>query len=438
MILSRLSRFLVVLLILGTMFGMGGFSCENKAKFHYRLRRPFINVIVRAEGEHSLSREQISDLLTRESLTNLRKSEFFINLGDEELSVKTTLDEGLQNYLLGELRTTFSPLIGIVVMNPDTGRILAMVSHNARQPCQNVCVSAQFPAASIAKIVTAVAGIEELGFDSESSVSYAGGKHTLYRYQLCDTKNRWMQEISLRDSFAQSVNPVFGKMGAHFLGRSSLEAYARIFGFNSPIRIETAIEKSTLALSYDPYHLAEIASGFTYGTMMSPVHGAMIAATASNGGILVEPTFVSSIVDQRGVELYHSMLQLRGRVCKQDSAEVLRQLMRETIDSGTCRKAFARYGEDIVLGRLDIGGKTGSIGNGDTGYKYDWFVGFADERNGDKKIAVAAVVAHEKFLSIRAAQYARKAIRHYFENCFAKHDDSCHAAPERMSDHSNS
>jgi hypothetical protein len=48
--------------------------------------------------------------------------------------------------------------------------------------------------------------------------------------------------------------------------------------------------------------------------------------------------------------------------------------------------------------------------------RYDWFVGFAKERHGEKQLAVAVMVAHEKFLGIRASDYARRAMTYYFGN----------------------
>ena len=33
--------------------------------------------------------------------------------------------------------------------------------------------------------------------------------------------------------------------------------------------------------------------------------------------------------------------------------------------------------------------------------RYDWFVGFADLKNGNKKMAIAVVVAHEEYIGIR-------------------------------------
>jgi cell division protein FtsI/penicillin-binding protein 2 len=93
---------------------------------------------------------------------------------------------------------------------------------------------------------------------------------------------------------------------------------------------------------------------------------------------------------------------------------VLDQMMQTTIKSGTARKSFQGYQKDKTLSQLLIGGKTGSMDNDTHEIRYDWFVGFASETNGQAKVVVSIMVAHEKFIGIRAGEYARMAITHYF------------------------
>jgi hypothetical protein len=47
-------------------------------------------------------------------------------------------------------------------------------------------------------------------------------------------------------------------------------------------------------------------------------------------------------------------------------------------------------------------------------------VGFAEEKHGPKKIAVSVIVAHEKYIGLRASYYARTAMKKYFLNYFEK------------------
>ena len=50
-------------------------------------------------------------------------------------------------------------------------------------------------------------------------------------------------------------------------------------------------------------------------------------------------------------------------------------------------------------------------------------MGFAEEINGDKKLAVSVVVAHEEYIGIRAGQYARMVIRKHFLDYFSERNE---------------
>ncbi|MBW2680120.1 MAG: PbpA [Deltaproteobacteria bacterium] len=313
-----------------------------------------------------------------------------------------------------------SRYIGIVCMDPATGKVLSMVGFDKTDPSNNPCVDSRFPAASIFKIVTASAVVEKCGFQPGSKLSYNGRKHTLYKSQLKDRRNRYTNSITFRDSFAQSVNPVFGKIGAHYLGKNTLEKYAEAFDFNKNIDFEIEIAPSFVDLSDEPYQWAEVACGFNNKTKISPLHGAMMASAIINQGSIMEPTVVDQIVDEKGKIIYRNRLVMINQAITPKASNILNQLMATTIRSGTGKKAFRGYRKDKILSKLNIGGKTGSIDNKSHDARYDWFVGFAEQKDGPQKIAVSVIVAHEKYIGLRASYYARIAIKKYFLNYFEK------------------
>ncbi len=370
-------------------------------------------------GDGRTTKDAIRSLVPDNALFNLRDRTFDIRAGKQRLRVETSLDLSLQHFLLGKFDKRTAEEVGIVVMDPSDGRILAMASFDKSDPDSNLCTDALFPAASVFKIVTAAAGIEINHYNTDSPFTYNGRKHTLYKSQLKNRRNRYTNQITFRDSFAQSVNPVFGKMGAS-LGREAMVKYAEAFGFNHIIDFEIPVVTSTVSLSDDPYQWAEIASGFNRQTTMSPIHGATMAATVLNRGISVTPTIITQILDEAGEPVYHSRTGPGARTISSETSLVLSDLMLETVRSGTCRKTFSDSRKHNVLSRLRIGGKTGSINSSTQDKRYDWFVGFASAENGSGSLVLSVVVAHGKYVGIRASRYARWAIEHYFGNYFAK------------------
>lgn len=361
-----------------------------------------------------LSKADVQDLLADRPVGDLLEKKIFLRWGDRELAVESSIDTSLQDYLTKRLYERTSRYIAIVVMEGRSGRILALVGYDKQDPNGNPCLSSRFPAASIFKIVTAGAAVEHCHLSSSSSLSYNGAKHTLYKSQLKDITNRYTRQTTLAASFAQSVNPVFGKLGRNCLKQEALTQYAESFGFNHPISFELPVPPSQAPVTSDPYQWAEVASGFNLDTVISPLHGAMLAAVALNEGLLMEPTIVDRITGPDGRVLYRSGPKQEKRAVAAPTAREIQHLMQETVRRGTARKTFRSRRKDRVLSQLEIGGKTGSIDTADHSARYDWFVGFARHPRHDETIAVSVVVAHEKYIGRRAGEYARLAMQEYF------------------------
>jgi cell division protein FtsI/penicillin-binding protein 2 len=254
----------------------------------------------------------------------------------------------------------------------------------------------------------------------DSKLRYNGRKYTLYKSQLKEKRNKYTHTVTLKEAFAKSVNPVFGKLGSLYLGKTQLETYAEAFGFNREINFEVFLSPSQTVITDEPYQWAEIACGFNRQTRMSPIHGALISATIFNQGKLIEPTIIETIRDEKGTQLYQSRPAVVTQAFAPHTSAAMRELMKTTIRSGTVRRTFRKYRKDKVISRLEIGGKTGTINNKSDDIKYEWFVGYARDKGGDGTIILSVLVAHQKYIGIRAPQYAIMAFKQYFKTQFAK------------------
>jgi peptidoglycan glycosyltransferase len=411
----------MLILVCGIISGLlGGIACHHTQTL--KSNTPDSKADIHHSHKKLITKRDVQSLIDSESFVNLKEKSFGFVFNEQNFRVDTSLDVPLQQFMLDNLDQSSARYIGIVVMDPTTGRILSMVSYDKTDQHNNPCIDNRFPAASIFKIVTAAAAIEKCNFNSGSILKYNGGKHTLYKSQL-KKRNRYTNRITFRDSFAQSVNPVFGKIGALYLGKNVLENYAEAFGFNQNIDFEIPVAPNSIYLSDEPYQWAEIASGFNHETTLSPLHGALITSAILNQGRLVEPTIVDQITDKTGQVIYRSHLITLNQAITPKSAKVVNNLMEATIRSGTCRKAFRGYQKDQILSKLNIGGKSGSIDNKAHDARYDWFVGFAEEKDGHEKLVISVIVAHEKYISTRASHYARIAMKQYFRTYFAKKDE---------------
>ncbi len=366
-------------------------------------------------GDRVMNKKDAQLLLAGLDLGHLMDKNVILPTQGQPLKVQTNLDPGLHTLLSDAMDRKNSRYIGIVVMEADTGKVLALAGFDKMNPHGNPCLQSIFPAASLFKIVTAAAAVDHCGYTDHTSISFNGYKHTLYKSQLKETNNKYTHTLSFADSFAQSINPVFGKLGSLQLGKDLLEAYGQGFGFNQPLDFELQVPPSHLVVSDTPYGLAEIASGFNNETTISPLHGAVMVSAVLNQGRMVSPSIVNRIVDADGKVLYQSQPTWQQRAMTSRASTILAEMMEETVHSGTARKAFRGQQRDPVLSQLRIGGKTGSISNTTNDARYDWFVGFAEEKKGQGQLAVAVMVAHQEYIGVRAGTYARMAMAYYFK-----------------------
>lgn len=365
---------------------------------------------VQAETEGRLSKAELAILLGNRLLDAERPGLLSVGAGEQTLSVQTTIDPELQRYLSGVLADSGALRGACVVLEADTGRVLALASYDP-QGGANLCLE-PVPAASLFKLVTAAAAVQERGFGAESRLYYCGDPHGMPgRYTL--SRPRRGTGVTLAGAFARSINPVFGQLGALDVGADRLRRWGERCGFNRPIPFELALPASHLEVPADQIEVARVASGYNRVTTISPVHAALLAAAVANDGRLVEPTLVSQVVDADSKTLYSphpATLEPFSPRCAQE----LKRMMAATVSEGTCRRSLAPYLGRGRLADLEVGGKTGSISGEDGGIKYDWFAGYALEQGGERRLAVAVLLQHGRYLGHKAPTVAACAIRRYF------------------------
>jgi len=366
--------------------------------------------------ESSLTKENLARLIGPRSFNPEEMHVFEIrNEAGEVLFVNTTLDPKLQKWAMKTISRARANSVALVVLDPVRGDVLAMASYTADKIPTNLVLQSSFPAASLFKIVTAAAVVENTNLNAGSILAYDGRKYTLYRKQLMTNVQSGRNRVTLRESFAKSINVVFGKLGAFILGPEALDDFARRFYFNKPIRFEMPVEPSRFnPPDSDYFHLAEIASGFNRTTMLSPLHGALIVAAIVNDGLMVEPTVVREVFDQDNNIYYRHQPAAMGQVISAKAAGELKSMMCATVARGTGRPFFRNMRFHPVLSKLEIGGKSGSI-NDSLGRKVDWFISFALKKGSNEKIVLAALVVHNRDkVGVRAQAIVRDSIIYYF------------------------
>jgi penicillin-binding protein A len=145
------------------------------------------------------------------------------------------------------------------------------------------------------------------------------------------------------------------------------------------------------------------------------VHGAMMAASIVNNGEMMAPYVVYSLRDKLdGKQLYEAIPELVSRTMQPQTALSMRELMKETVRSGTGRKTFRGFLSHRKLQDVKVGAKSGSLDSLNPKGRCDWFVGYS--QRGQQKLAFAAVTVHEKFWKVKSSTIIKDYLAHYYLN----------------------
>ena len=321
-----------------------------------------------------------------------------------------TLDPRLQARLERTLAEAASPYAATVLLDPRTGRILAMAESSRAEPkrAAGLALRALAPAASIFKIVTAAALLEQ-GYSPEEPVCYHGGRHRLDPKLLADDSRRDHACLPLSAAFGHSANVVFAKLADRGLSAEVLRATAGRFLFNAEIPFAAPVETSRAQIPVDRFGLANTAAGFGE-VRLSPLHAALVGAVVANKGVLVPPWTIDLV---EGGEV--PAAQEPVRVVDERVAEQLGVMMRETVSHGTATRAFARPPRELK--GVAVAGKTGSLNERAPFRDHSWFVGYAPAD--DPQVVVATVVVNGPLWRVRAPWVAREALAAYFADHLA-------------------
>ena len=304
------------------------------------------------------------------------------------------------------------PYGGLVVLEPQSGRVLAMISQTAEgeEDLGEVARAPIAPSASIFKIVTIAALLEGEGISPDKEVCYHGGIRSLTEKNIEGDSKRDTRCGDLSDAMAWSINSLIAKLAYANLSAEELTSWAERFGYNAPIPFELEVAPSQFETVEDAHERARSAAGFWHSTL-SPLHGAMISAAVLHGGVMMRPSIIESVHDPDGVLIKSFEPEEFKRVMKQSTASTLKKMMSRTTEVGTARKYFRHrrdFPDDILTG-----GKTGTLSRKQPSYLgYTWFVGYGEASEDEElDVAVGGLVCNKPLWHIKGPYAASEAIR---------------------------
>ena len=304
----------------------------------------------------------------------------------------------------------------IVVLDPKTGEVLAIVSKpsfdpnsldedwqvlsgRTDSPLLNRAVQGLYPPGSIIKTMIAEAALTEKTATLKTIFQCEGSYKIGSDYTLPEVNQKAHGKINLEQALAVSCNVTFGKLALQ-LGRSGMEKSFERYGFTKAIGSEFQESASRLP-DFSKLTDGELAQvGIGQGPLLTtPLRMAMLAGAYANKGIMMKPYMVSKIVSPDGATLKQYTPEAWLSPVKAATNDAVSQMMRTVVSDGTGTGAYIKG--------VPVAGKTGTAENAQ-GQPHAWFIGYAPANN--PQIAIAVVVENAGSGGSVAAPIARQVI----------------------------
>ena len=279
-------------------------------------------------------------------------------------NIQLTIDLDYQVVLHEELRRRIDETSAIsamgILMNPQTGAILAMASipdfdanYPAKFPMEthkNRVLTDQFEPGSTFKFVAAAAALKHDLVNLQEEFFCENGQYTFAGQVVNDHEDYGL--LTFPQIIENSSNVGMIKI-AERIGPNRLYRTCRDFGFGMPTHISFAGESAgTLRRleSWSGFSLASVTIG--QEVAVTTLQLAMAYSAIANGGFLMKPRLVSQIVNNTGKPVYREEPEVLRKISEPGVMKDLTAMLIRVVETGT--------GTSARIPGWSIAGKTGT------------------------------------------------------------------------------
>ncbi len=333
------------------------------------------------------------------------------------LSLDINLQRKIEEILIKHLKKKRLNKASVVVLNPNNGEVLSLVSFPAfnnnvfargisqneydklikhpDKPLFNRAISGEYPSGSTFKPVMSALALEEKVINERTSFLSVGGV-SVGEWFFPDWKDGGHGITNVRKAIAESVNTFYYYIGGGHddfegLGVDRIADGAKLFGLGTQTGIDLAGESNGFLPSRewkervkgerwyigDTYHLA-IGQG---DILVTPLQVANFTCVFANGGKLYRPQIVKDILNSENKLIRNvEAVPVRSDFIDDYNITVVRQGMRQTITNGSARS--------LQSVPVTVAGKTGTAQWSSKKETHAWFTGFAPYKNPELVITV--------------------------------------------------
>lgn len=386
---------------------------------------PYNSLFAHAVGYSTNGRMGVEQLM---NISLIKSNDSFVEKIQNDLeeekhqgnTVVTTFDVDLQK-IASESLGAYNG--AIIVSDPKTGKILAMVSKPDFDPNQidqiwdslvnddkssvllNRSTQGLYPPGSTFKIVTALEYIKENMGSYESYQYNCNGKFTNNGSSIKCYHGTKHGSLDFYHSFAKSCNSSFANISL-LLDCNEFEDTINQLLFNQELPVDFPYKKSQvimgLGVPADQIMQTAIGQG---KTQVTPLQINMLTNAIANGGMLMKPYYVSEVKTGQGKTITAYSPQTSGMLMTEEESRILTEMMELVVKEGT--------GTKLAKASYTAAGKTGSAEYNSFSDSHAWFTGFAPAE--DPQISVTIIVEGAGSGGDYAVPIAKRIFDQYFK-----------------------
>ena len=301
-----------------------------------------------------------------------------------------TIDKRYQAIVEEELKQSLKLTSGesasCIIMNPNTGEILAMANIGDYDPNKfwqyddferkNRTITDSYEPGSTFKVITLAALIEEKACNEAERINVENGVYKFRNNYIRDTHK--FESLTVREIVEESSNIGIAKL-VQRISDEKYYQYVRSFGFGTFTSISLPGEVIGKLVALDKWSkLTKTYMSFGYNISVTPLQITNAFCAIVNGGILYHPQIIKRQVDKNGNTIKEYSPVIVRRVISEKTSERMRSLLLGAVEKGT--------GKEAKIESLAIGGKTGTSkviveGKYSNSDFYSSFIGFYPANN---------------------------------------------------------
>jgi cell division protein FtsI/penicillin-binding protein 2 len=323
---------------------------------------------------------------------------------DKKLQSSFTLDNDLQNKVNGRnvtltIRRDIQFLIEnelkeaiekygaasgeVIVMDPQTGKVLGLASYPNYDPKQffkyptevykNPSISNFYEPGSTFKALTVAIGIEKDVITPETQCDVCGEPRKIGKYTIRTWNDVYNPDINMTDALAKSDNTAMIFIEEQ-IGSDDFINYIRKFGFGQ--NVTNDLQEDVTPSFPEKWGPVELATrSFGQGISATSLQVIRAINTIANGGLMVQPQFIEKVTDvETNQEINTQVIELE-QVISKETADIVTKMMIESANHGEAQWIASK--DYLVAGKTGTSQVVKETGGYDDEKTIASFIGFA-------------------------------------------------------------